>query len=72
MEMLAEIKDLCLEVKEANARRSGDVAIHLIDSLRAMDVYGKGSDDEFRLNIFKEYQDTAAIFTEASATGPAT
>ena len=72
MEMLAEIKDLCLEVKEANARRSGDVAIHLIDSLRAMDVYGKGSDGEFRLNIFKEYQDTAAIFTEAYATGPAT
>ena len=72
MEMLAEIQSLCKEVKEKNAHRSGDVAIHLIDSLRAMDVYGKDEDGEFRLNYFKEYGKTAAIYTQAYATGPAT
>ena len=72
MEMLEEIKALCREVKEKNAHRSGDVAIHLIDSLRAMDVYGQDDDGDFRLNYFKEYGKTAAIYTRAYSTGPAT
>lgn len=72
LDMLAEIKSLCQTVKEKNAHKSGDVIIHLIDSLRAMDVYGESETGEFQLNIFKEYQDTAAIFTEAYSTGPAT
>lgn len=72
LSMLSEIKSLCQKVKEVNARRSGDVIIHLIDSLRAMDVYGKNQDGEFQLNLFKEYQSEAVIFTEAYATGPAT
>jgi hypothetical protein len=72
MQMLSEINALCQEVKEANSKRTGDVCIHLIDSLRAMDVYGKDSNGSFQLNIFKEYQDTAAVYTEAYSTGPAT
>jgi len=72
MEMLFEIKSLCQEVKAENACRSGDVIIHLIDSLRAMDVYGKDDNGNFRLNYFKEYGKTAAIYTQAYATGPAT
>lgn len=72
LEMLSEIKSLCREVKEINKQRSGDVVIHLIDSLRAMDVYGKDREGNFKLNIFKDYQDMAAVFTEAYATGPAT
>lgn len=72
LDMLSEIKSLCQTVKEKNAHKSGDVIIHLIDSLRAMDVYGESETGEFRLNIFKDYQNTAAIFTEAYSTGPAT
>ncbi len=72
MGMLSEIKALCKEVKEKNAGRTGDVAVHLIDSLRAMDVYGVEEDGKFCLNLFKEYQDTAAVFTEAYSTGPTT
>lgn len=71
-EMLLEIKLLCQEVKEANAQKSGDVIVHLIDSLRAMDVYGEDSDGKFQLKLFKDYESTAAVFTEAYATGPAT
>lgn len=72
MDMLSEIDDLCREVKEINRHKSGDIIVHLIDSLRAMDVYGTDGNGKFRLNIFREYQDTAAIFTEAYSTGPAT
>ncbi len=71
-DMMQEINALCQEVKDINAKRSGDVIVHLIDSLRAMDVYGKDEKGNFRLNIFKEYQPTAAIYTEAYSTGPAT
>lgn len=71
-DMLSEIKMLCKEVKEKNKGRTGDVAIHTIDSLRAMDVYGTGEDGEFCLNLFKEYRDIAAVFTEAYSTGPTT
>lgn len=72
MEMLSEIKALCQEVKEKNTHRSGDVVIHLIDSLRAMDVYGNSENGDFELNYFKEYGKTAAIYTQAYSTGPAT
>ncbi|HBI61836.1 MAG TPA: hypothetical protein DDY31_11605 [Lachnospiraceae bacterium] len=71
-DMLSEILALCKEVKEKNAGRTGDIAVHLIDSLRAMDVYGTGKNGEFCLNLFKEYQNTAAVFTEAYSTGPTT
>ena len=37
--MLNEIKEVCNEVKAKNRDRYDDVVIHLIDSLRAMDLY---------------------------------
>lgn len=72
VDMMREIGELCDEVKEKNRGRKGDVIIHLIDSLRAMDVYGKDSEDGLKLNIFGDYEKNAAIFTEAYSTGPAT
>lgn len=71
-EMWKEISALCQEVKEKNKGRKGDVIVHLIDSLRAMDVYGTDENGKFKLNIFGEYQKNAAIYTEAYSTGPAT
>lgn len=70
--MIEEINALCEEVKSINKKRKGDIAIHLIDSLRAMDVYGTDREGKFKLNLFSKYQDQAAIFTEAYSTGPAT
>ncbi len=72
LEMSDEIHQLQEEVKQKNAGRKGDIAIHLIDSLRAMDVYGRDGEGNFRLNIFQDYQKDAAVFTEAYSTGPAT
>lgn len=70
--MMEEINALSEEVKAINRKRKGDIAIHLIDSLRAMDVYGTDKEGNFKLNLFSNYQDQAAIFTEAYSTGPAT
>lgn len=72
LQMWKEIQELCSEVKEKNRLRKDDIVIHLIDSLRAMDVYGRGEDGKFRLNLFKDYEKNAAIYTEAYSTGPST
>ena len=71
-DMVDEIKKLQAEVKAANANRKGDVIVHLIDSLRAMDVYGTNENGDFKLNIFQDYEKNTAIFTQAYSTGPTT
>lgn len=71
-EMIEKIHLLLDEVKEKNKKRQGDITIHLIDSLRAMDVYGRNEKGEFELKLFQCYLKEAAIFTEAYSTGPAT
>ncbi len=71
-EMWEKISLLLEEVKGKNRDRKGDIMIHLIDSLRAMDVYGKDEEGSFVLKLFKEYEKDAAVFAEAYSTGPAT
>lgn len=66
--MFYEIKTVCNEVKEKNSNRHDDIIIHLIDSLRAMDLYKSGNS----LNIFKKIGSEAAVFTEAYSTGNVT
>ena len=66
--MFNEIKEVCNEVKLKNSDRYDDVVIHLIDSLRAIDLYKNGKE----LNILKKYTGRAALFTEVYSTGTVT
>lgn len=70
-EMMYEIKALQKEVLEINSEKKGNVLVHLIDSLRAIDVYGK-KDGELEFKMFKSYQGNAVSFTNAYSTGPTT
>lgn len=70
--MMEEIDGLCDEVKKINAGRKDDIMIHLVDSMRAMDVYGRDENGNFKLNMFKTYQQDAVVYTEAYSTGSAT
>lgn len=72
LKMLSEIEALCDEVRCVNRERKGDIMLHLIDSARAMDIYGHAADGSFCLNVFSAYQDQASVFTNAYSTGPAT
>ncbi|MCM1237388.1 MAG: hypothetical protein NC489_45565 [Ruminococcus flavefaciens] len=71
VELLGEVKELQGEVLEINSKKRGSVLVHLIDSLRAVDVYGnKGEATEFKM--FQRYQENALRFTNAYSTGPTT
>lgn len=69
--MKKEIEDLIVEVKRLNAKRSEDVNIYFIDSLRAMDVYSN-INSQCVPNMFKSYHQNAIAFTNAYAAGPTT
>lgn len=71
-QLILEIKDLLQEMQQITKKRKGDIVMHLIDSLRAVDVYGTDEKNNFMLNLFKAYQKNSIIFTEAYSTGPAT
>lgn len=70
--MFIEIEALMEEIKEKTKRRTGDICIHLIDSLRAIDVYEKEDTGKTKLRMFANYASHAAIFTNAYATAPTT
>ena len=70
--MIDEIKDLLNNLKNITSKRKDDIVIHLIDSLRAIDVYKTDHEGNIKLNMFEGYQEKAAIFTHAYSTGPAT
>lgn len=66
-----EINCLLEEVVRTNKKKKDSVLIHLIDSLRAIDVFdNKGQSVDFKL--FKSYQENALAFTEAYSTGVTT
>lgn len=65
-----EVENLCKDIKVINKKRNKDIIIHLIDSLRAIDVYD--TEDKLKLKMFGEYTEYATLFTEAYSTGPTT
>jgi|BioPla2DNA2_1021312.scaffolds.fasta_scaffold01412_12 hypothetical protein len=69
--MLDEIHSLINEIKEANHRRTDDVTIFFVDSLRAMDVFEK-KNGQLHFKMLKGYLENAAVFSNAYATGPTT
>lgn len=66
-----EVEDLCKDIKERNRIRDKDVIIHLIDSLRAVDVFDTEK-NKTTLKMFEKYTDYASLFTQAYSTGPTT
>lgn len=66
-----QIKQLLYEIKTANRSRKGDVNIHFIDALRAMDVYhevdGKGT-----FTYLPNYFQKGVYFKNCYATGATT
>lgn len=71
IKMFNEIEQLCCRIKEINSKKDGSVCIHLIDSLRAIDVY-KSDRGEISARMFKRYMDNAIIFSKAYSVGPTT
>lgn len=69
--MMQEIYALCDEIKRINAEKRDNVCVHLIDSLRAKDVY-HSEDNLTGFNMFGEYRKDAIAFTNAYSTGPTT
>lgn len=71
-DMMREIDALCGEVCAANAGRKDSVFVHLIDSLRALDVYSREEGEPLSLNMFRSFEKNAVIFENAFSTGPTT
>jgi hypothetical protein len=71
MGMMEETRKLQEEVAKANAEREGDVLVHLVDSLRAMDVF-RDVDGKLEYGMFSSYQGNSISFTNAYSTGPTT
>ncbi len=71
MEMMEETRKLQSEVAEANAAGKGGILVHLIDSLRATDVF-KYKDGRLVYGMFASYQENSLSFTNAYSTGPTT
>lgn len=70
-EMMHQIRELQKEIIKINSTKKGDVLVHLIDSLRAVDVFGK-RDEKLEFKMFSVYQKNAVSFTNAYSTGPTT
>lgn len=66
-----EIESLCKSIQGKNNSREDDVIIHLIDSLRAVDVYDTGENGT-GLKLFKGYEKYASLITHAYSTGSTT
>ena len=70
--MMGKIKELQDEITGINSAKKGNVLIHLVDSLRAVDVFGRAEDGGLKFHMFPGYQENAASFTNAYSTGPTT
>ena len=68
MEQIREVQD---EIIRKNSVKKGNVLVHLIDSLRAVDVFGQ-TGGELKYKMFSGYQKNAVSFTNAYSTGPTT
>lgn len=72
-DMMDEVRALQNELIEINSGKKGNVLVHLIDSLRAIDVYGhRDGNGMVEFKMFKGYMDNAVSFTNAYSTGPTT
>lgn len=71
MEMMGKIKGLLEEVREINSKKEGNILVHLIDSLRAIDVF-KYRHGRLEYGMFANYQKSSISFTNAYSTGPTT
>ena len=70
--MMGKIKELQDEITGINSAKKGNVLVHLVDSLRAVDVFGRAEDGGLKFHMFPGYQENAASFTNAYSTGPTT
>lgn len=60
------------EVKEKNCKKTDDVVIFFVDSLRAMDVFEKREDGQYVSKMLKNYLEDATVFTNVKSTGVTT
>lgn len=71
MGMMEETRKLQAEVAEANSAKKGNVLVHLVDSLRAIDVF-RHVGGKLEYGMFSSYQENSISFTNAYSTGPTT
>lgn len=64
-----QIQELILEVQKKNEKRKGDITIHYIDALRAVDVLGEKKDT---YQVLNEYLKDSVVFTDIHSTAPTT
>ena len=69
--MLHEIRALKNELIQINREKKGNVLVHLIDSLRAVDVF-ENSPVQSGFKMFQAYGEHSVSFTNAYSTGPTT
>lgn len=70
-EMKAQIETLVGLVRDINGKRQGDVIVHFIDALRAMDV-AKEVDGKVEFGFLKSYFDNMLYFKNAYSTAATT
>lgn len=70
--MMGQIRELQDGITRINSNKKGNVLIHLIDSLRAVDVFEQTEDGGLKFRMFSGYQENAVSFTNAYSTGPTT
>lgn len=71
LKMKQEILSLLQEIKSINNKRTEDITLFFVDSLRAMDVFDKNQGN-LKFKMLQGYLENAAVFTNAYATGPTT
>lgn len=71
IEMIDKIEKLQDEIIEINQTKKGNILVHLIDSLRAIDVYDN-NESKLKFKMFNSYEENAIIFSKAYSTGPTT
>lgn len=69
--MYHDIWNLLQELKEANHKRTEDITVYFVDSVRAMDVIDN-TKGEPEFHFIKDWLEHAMVFTNAFSTAPTT
>lgn len=71
-EFFKKLGDMEQEIQTVNNKKTEDIVIFFVDSLRAMDVFHKGEDGKWQADMLKDYIEDAVVFTNAKSTGVTT
>lgn len=72
IEFYQKLNSLIVDIKQKNNEKKDDVVVFFIDSLRAMDVFHRDANGNYKADMLEKYIDNGVVFTKAKSTGVTT